>query len=329
MKFAFTEDQFAFRDAVVDLFEQHANAAQLRAAWSNTSGRTTQAWKHLHDMGVLDAMRSEADGGLGLTEIDVVLIAEASGKYALPEPLIETLMVAAPLGLVASGDSAAVVCHESPLAVWADTSAVVIELTRDGISHVPSGSLTLTPHESVDGARRLFSLGPVTTAPDAATNADLGATALAFHRATLGTAAQLLGLADRMIEMTVEYAKERKQFGVPIGSFQAMKHHLANARIKLEFARPLVYRAAASLHDGDSQAGLHVNMAKAAANDAAAVAGNVALQCHGAIGYTTEYDLHLYLKRAWALNATWGDAAWHRARLRTALFTSNDKEPTA
>ena len=125
-----------------------------------------------------------------------------------------------------------------------------------------------------------------------------------------------------MIDMTVDYATQRKQFGVPIGSFQATKHHLANARIKLEFARPLVYRAAASLRDADQQAGLHVHMAKAVANDAAAIAAKVALQCHGAIGYTTEYDLHLYMKRAWALSATWGDAAWHRAHIQRAIMAS-------
>lgn len=330
MKFAFTEDQLAFRDAVVELFEQHSNAAQLRAAWSNDTGRTADAWKHLHDMGVLDAMRAEADGGLGLSEIDVVLIAEASGKFALAEPLIETMMVAAPLGLVASGESAAVACHETPLAVWADSCATVIELTSNGVVSAPREALTLSAHTSVDGARRLFHVGSIVAAPGVATNPDMSATALAFRRAALGTGAQLLGLADRMIDMTVEYAKERKQFGVPIGSFQAMKHHLANARVKLEFARPLVYRAAASLRDNDPEAGRHVNMAKAAANDAAAIAGKVALQCHGAIGYTTEYDLHLYLKRSWALNATWGDAAWHRAQLRTALFaSSHHKEPIA
>ena len=330
MKFAFTEDQLAFRDAVVEVFEQHANAAQLRAAWSNSTGRTAHAWKHLHDMGVLDAMRTEADGGLGLSEIDVVLIAEASGKFALAEPLIETMLVAAPLGLVVSGESAAVVCPEAPLAVWADSSATVIELTSNGIASAPRDALTLRAHTSVDCARRLFDVGSVAAATRATTDPNLANTALAFRRAALGTAAQLLGLADRMIAMTVDYAKERKQFGVPIGSFQAMKHHLANARIKLEFARPLVYRSAASLRDSDPEAGQHVHMAKAAASDAAAIAGKVALQCHGAIGYTTEYDLHLYLKRSWALNATWGGAAWHRAQLRTALLApSHHKEAIA
>ena len=136
-----------------------------------------------------------------------------------------------------------------------------------------------------------------------------------FDRGVLGVAAQQCGLADRMLELTVDYVKEREQFGVPIGSFQAVKHHLADARLALEFARPLVYRAAVARSTRS-----HVSMAKAKADDAALLAGRVALQCHGAIGYTTEYDLHLYMKRAWALAGSWGDARLHRARVGRAIL---------
>jgi alkylation response protein AidB-like acyl-CoA dehydrogenase len=123
-----------------------------------------------------------------------------------------------------------------------------------------------------------------------------------------------------MLDLTVAYVTERRQFGVPVGSFQAVKHHLADARIALEFARPLVYRAAWSLTQADPDTPVHVSMAKAQASDAAHQAGRAALQCHGAIGYSYEYDLHLFLKRAWALEATWGDAAWHRARVGRAIM---------
>jgi alkylation response protein AidB-like acyl-CoA dehydrogenase len=99
-----------------------------------------------------------------------------------------------------------------------------------------------------------------------------------------------------------------------------VKHHLANARLALEFARPLVYRAAWTVATGDSERPVAVSLAKASASDAARLAARVALQCHGAIGYTTEYDLHLFMKRAWALAASWGDAAWHRARVGRAIL---------
>ena len=133
-------------------------------------------------------------------------------------------------------------------------------------------------------------------------------------------AAQLLGLADRMITLAADYAKDRQQFGKPIGSFQAVKHHLANARVALEFARPATYRAADSLARRLPDRSEHASMAKALASDAADLAGRVALQVHGAIGYTWESDLQLFMKRAWALSAAGGDAATHRARVLAAAL---------
>src|SRR5439155_24977645 len=107
----------------------------------------------------------------------------------------------------------------------------------------------------------------------------------------------------------------REQFGRPVGSFQAVKHHLADVLVQLELARPVVYRAAWSLAHRLPERSTHVSMAKACASDAAGEAARAALQCHGAIGYSFEHDLHLWMKRAWALARTWGDAAWHRARI--------------
>jgi len=143
---------------------------------------------------------------------------------------------------------------------------------------------------------------------------------LAFDRGAFATAAQLLGVARKMIDMTVEYAQLRTQFGKPIGSFQAVKHQLAEAHVALEVARPCVYRAAHALARREPDRALHVSMAKAYASDAATRAAKAALQCHGAIGYSYEYDLHLWMKRAWAQAAAWGDAAWHRARIGAAVL---------
>ena len=138
------------------------------------------------------------------------------------------------------------------------------------------------------------------------------AAALLADRAAAGTAALLIGLADRMLAMAAAYAKERHQFGKPIGSFQAVKHLLANARVALEFARPATYRAAWSLATAQPTLSHDASMAKAMASDAADLAARVALQVHGAIGYTWECDLHFFLKRTWALSRAWGDAATHR-----------------
>jgi alkylation response protein AidB-like acyl-CoA dehydrogenase len=122
-----------------------------------------------------------------------------------------------------------------------------------------------------------------------------------------------------MLELTVDYVGERAQFGVPVGSFQAIKHHLADAALGLEFAEPLVAVAAHRLRLGEP-AGVASSMAKLRASRAAHEAGRVALQCHGAIGYTVECDLHLYLKRSWALHRQHGGEAWHLARVRSELL---------
>lgn len=316
MRFAFTDEQLEFRVAVRDLLARECPTEVVRRAWTNDDGRAPRVWAALAEMGVLSLMVPEAAGGYGLTEVDLVLLLEETGRVALPEPIVETAMVAAPAGWVTGGASAAIVMPESPFAVWADSADVVIALAADGVRVHPRASITLAARESVDGARRLFEIA----APDTPPVAPVAVAALAFRRGALGTAAQLLGLADRMIELTVAYVQQREQFGVKIGTFQAVKHHLADARTRLEFARPLVYRAAASLAASDPAATNHVGMAKVQASDAARLASRVALQCHGAIGYTTEYDLHLFMKRAWALSAAWGDAAWHRRMLARRLF---------
>jgi alkylation response protein AidB-like acyl-CoA dehydrogenase len=322
MRFAFSEEQLEFAQATRDLLAKECTPAHLRAAWSNATGRSEGAWSALVEMGVTGVLIPESSGGLGLTEVDLVLLLEETGRCALPEPIVDTALVAAPESWVRIDETAACVLPESPLAVWADTAAVIVVLAADGVRVIRREDVTLAQRRSVDGARRLFDV----TVPDhVAPIAPVAAAARAFRRGALGTAAQLLGLADQMIEMTVGYAREREQFGVKIGTFQAVKHHLADARVKLEFARPLVYRAAWSLKQQDAAASTHVSMAKVQAGEAALLAARVALQCHGAIGYTTEYDLHLYMKRAWALEKAWGDTTWHRRAVGRALRAGGDQ----
>jgi hypothetical protein len=187
---------------------------------------------------------------------------------------------------------------------------------------VPVDAVDVTATPSIDGTR---DLGTVEWTPWPHTMIASGEHAATLaaalcDQAALSCAAQLLGLADRMITLAADYAKERQQFGKPIGSFQAVKHHLANARVKLEFARPATYRAADSLARQLPDRSQHASMAKALASDATDLAARVTLQVHGAIGYTWECDLQLFMKRAWALSAAWGDATTHRARVLSAAL---------
>ena len=321
MRFAFNDDQLAFRDAVRDLLANECPPSVVRAAWDNADGRSGAAWAALAEMGVLGAGAAETHGGLGLTVLDLVLIAEETGYAALPEPFVEHAVVAVP----ALADPSAAAAGEvlvtaalggAPFVPYADAADAVLTEEDDALILVARAEAEVTATESVDGTRRLGWI-EWERAEQVGDAAALGA---AFDRGVVGTAAQLVGLTRRMLDLTVDYVKEREQFGVPIGSFQAVKHHVADARIALEFARPLVYRAAWSMAEGEPDASVHVSMAKALASDAATLTAREALQCHGAMGYSFEYDLHLFMKRAWVLAASWGDAAWHRGRVGRAIL---------
>jgi alkylation response protein AidB-like acyl-CoA dehydrogenase len=171
----------------------------------------------------------------------------------------------------------------------------------------------LAAQPSVDAGRNLFR--PVALPTGAAALArDAQARELAerlLNRGALYTAAQCLGVAERMLGISVEYAKERHQFGKPIGAYQAIKHHLASVAVKLEFARAVVYAAVAHVGDLGPRSLAAVSHAKLAAAETADLAARTAIQVHGAMGYSWEVDLHFYMKRAWALAGAWGDHSFH------------------
>jgi len=213
--------------------------------------------------------------------------------------------------------------------------AVLVAGGRDGGGpevHLVDGTAAHTvTTPSLDRSRRL---GRWEWTPDPATRLSAGEDAVDLlaelaDRGAVTAAAQLLGLADRMITMSAAYAVDRYQFGRPIGSFQAVKHQLADARVRLEFARPATYRAAESFARRRPGRSVDAAMAKSLASDAADVASRVALQVHGAIGYTFECDLHLFMKRAWALSASWGDAVTQRARVLAQVLADRRGRPAA
>lgn len=338
MRFAFTEDQLMLRETARELFRRECTPARLRQVWQTDATRVGEAWQRLAEIGVVTMLAAEVHGGLAMTELDLVLILEESGRAALPDPLVETAAVAVPLlgelpedrpetsrwlAAIAAGNAivATNLDGESYVPFGAEADLVLVR-RGDELHALARDRVTATPHRSVDRARPLAAL---TWEPGEDTLLLAGSAARlaaerAFQRGALGAAAQLVGLGQHMLDMTVDYVKARHQFGKPIGSFQALKHKLADTLIGLEFARPVVYRAAHSLASGDAEAAIHVSMAKAYASDAATFAARAALQCHGAMGYSYEYDLHLWMKRTWALAAAWGDARWHRQRISSALL---------
>jgi len=337
VRFAFTAEQIAIRDTVRAMLARECTGDHVRAAWGASDGRVPGLWAKLVELGVPGMLAPEEHDGLGLTEIELALVLEESGRVALPEPLLETAAVAVPLlrdagagaetwlRAMAEGKAVAAVALEGAHEGWIAglAQADVALLARGGELHLveaPSGG-SLERRGSIDGSRRLarWASTPSSTCI-AVGHAAAQLLADARDRAAVGSAAQLVGLARGMLARTVDYVKARHQFGKPVGSFQAVKHHLADALVAVEMAAPAVYRAAYSLAHGGRERSTHASMAKALASDAAGVAARKALQCHGAIGYAFENDLQLWMKRAWALSAAWGDAAWHRERVGRAIF---------
>lgn len=316
MRFSFDDDQLAFRDTVRDLLAKACTPETIRAAWdAETLDRTV--WDQLAEMGVLSILAPEAAGGMGLDETWLVLLLEECGYAGLPHPVVETAAVAAQLvgDRIEAADLVTTDLGGPIVPAAADADHVLFADGPAGLVLVAGSQVVVEEVDTLDRSRRA---GRVAWEPSTAHGVS-GDRDLAFDRGVWGTAAVLVGLGRRMLDLTVDYVKEREQFGVPIGSFQAVKHHLADAALQLEFARPAVYRAAWSLATGDDDARRDVSMAKALASEAALLAGRKALQCHGAIGYTEEADLHLFLKRSWALARSWGDAATHRDRVGQAL----------
>ena len=327
MHFAFDDDQVGLRDAVRDLLAKHATPDVVRAAWDAPPGALDRdVWDRLVAMGVPATLVAEADGGLGLDERSLVLVLEEAGRAALPHPLVETAAVAAPLlgaALVTERPDALVASDlggpHVPCAADADLLLLVDRSVPGGALHlVEPPAVALTPAEAVDGARRLATVA-WTPSPATLLTDDPADVALALDRGTAATAAVLVGLGQAMLDLTVTHVTQRHQFGVPVGSFQAVKHHLADALKELSFARVAAQRAAWSIAVAAPSRARDVSMAKAMASDAATLVSRAALQCHGAIGYTTEHDLHLFMKRTWSLSRTWGTATHHRHRVATLL----------
>ena len=149
-----------------------------------------------------------------------------------------------------------------------------------------------------------------------------------LDRAATATSAELLGSSSRVLEMSVAYAKDRHQFGKPIGSFQAVKHRLADALVDVEAMRSSVYFAAWSLDAGEFTGSLAASAAKAWCSDASARVMASGLQVHGGIGFTWEHDLHLYVKRSQLDRSSWGDAVFHRERIASMLSGWKPSDPS-
>ncbi|WP_373095743.1 acyl-CoA dehydrogenase family protein [Zhongshania sp.] len=326
--FVLTEDQQLIHEAARTLLVENCSTEQLRKMLADGQVQDEARWAQILEMGLPSILVSEERGGLGLSAVDFVGVAEAAGYVALPEPLVEQGGVVLPL-LAGLSDSKGwldralagakiAIDHPAQHFVADANQAEAVIFFVDGAIHiVERDQLELIKQESIDPFRELSRVVYSFSAETQLAKGDEAQKLIAeaFERGALFCAAQALGLAQRCVDMAVSYTQERTQFGKPIGSYQAVKHMLANVQVQIEFARPVIYAAAVELPLGGPIAAARVSHAKLAATEAADFAARTALQAHGAMGFTWEVDLHFFMKRALALLAAWGKPALHRNRV--------------
>ncbi|WP_435768559.1 acyl-CoA dehydrogenase family protein [Nocardioides sp. SYSU DS0651] len=311
MRFELTSDQSDFA-AALDALVAGSDPVGVARAWADgDTAPGLKLWRRIAEQGVNALLVDEDAGGMGATPVELVVALEVLGRHAVPGPWVESaaylpvaLADADLLGRVAEGAvGTAAAAPVAPYALDADVASVVVSADGETLWSATAGE---RQRASVDRTRRLFTaeVGEALAATDLAGALDMAA---------LATAAQLLGAGERVLADSVGYAKQRRQFGREIGSYQAIKHRLADVRIALDFARPLVFGAAL---DPTPRA---VSAAKVMAADAAYLSSRTGLQVHGAIGYTQEFDLSIWLTKIRALVGAWGTPAFHRARILDTL----------
>lgn len=313
MRFTPTAEQADFARSL-DTLLRGADVPAAARAWAEGDHEPGLAiWRRLAEQGVNALVIEETSGGMGATAVELVLAHEVLGRHAVPGPWIESTAylprsvtdpdVLAQLAEGAVGTVA--VPGLSPFVLDLDVAEV-----RHGCERGEAGDQVT----AIDPVRRLFR---VTEPMEPSLPQDP-----ALDLAVLAAAAQLLGAGERILADSVDYVQQRRQFGRAIGSYQAIKHALADCRIALDFARPLVHGAA--LADGTGEFFRAVSAAKVAAGDAAYLTSRVGLQVHGAIGYTRELDLSLWLLRVRALTTAWGTTTQHRARILESLLAERE-----
>ncbi|MFG2223076.1 acyl-CoA dehydrogenase family protein [Streptomyces sp. NPDC048644] len=330
MTFLLDDEQREFGRTLGRLLGAADTPAVVRAWAGGDTGPGRKLWQRLAGTGVFALAVPDEHGGTDFLPVELAVTFVELGRYAVPGPVVESVAAAVLLGHLDRPESAAswlpriaagsaLVSYadaaHGPYALDADAADVTLAVAGDRLRR-PAGHGVVQP--SLDPARRLarpagdgelLAHGPRVTA----------AAAAAADTAALLTAAQALGTGCRLLADTVDYVRQRTQFGVPVGSFQAVKHRLADALLALEFARPLVFAAAVALaRAADGTASRDVAAAKAAAGEAAYGAARAALQLHGAVGYTEELDLSLWIRKARALRTAWGTPSQCRARVLAA-----------
>ncbi len=354
MNFGFSDDELAIKRTAKEFLESRYKLELVRELAADDRGFTDAQWRELAELGWPGVVVSEADGGLGLGAVELVVIQEELGYALAPTPLLSSISAALLLGAVggdaqrerwlsglAAGELRGTVAVWDERAGWSpeaseleldagtltgtkiavpDAAAadVLIVAGADGahfLVQADAPGLRIGAEKPLDPTRKLYRVGFDRTPAEPLERAEPARVQHAYAVIATALAAENVGVAQRAMEMAVAYAKDRKQFDRPIGSYQAIAHRCAQMLLEVEGARSLGYGAAWALDHDPASALRAASMAKAYASDAGFRVTASALQVHGGIGFTWEHDLHFFLKRAKANAHAFGDARWHRERV--------------
>jgi len=328
MDFSLSPDQELLRDTAHSILANECPTTLLRAHIDDP-GAADPLWEHLRDFAAL------GDGPC----VDLFLFAEELGYVAAPGVFFPSVALAAAvlaaaghehLGAILSGEATATLALAGRDGVWVPNDEPVKTFVAEAdrvdwivvvdagptVRVIPAGDAKLREVSTIDFSRRMFEV----EAAGRGTSLDAGALEAALQRGTAALAAEMVGTARRLFDMALQYAKERVQFDVPIGSFQAIQHKLAECSLGVERATAAAQYASMTLDADDADRSRAVHVAKAAAGSAITRAAKDAAQVHGGIGYTWEHDLHLFLRHAYGSEHWMGTTKWHHDRLGDLLL---------
>jgi alkylation response protein AidB-like acyl-CoA dehydrogenase len=352
MQFGLSESQQILKDTSRKFFSGECPVADLRRLMETETAYDADLWLKLAGQGFTGIICPEDCGGMGLGKVELILLMEEAGYALLPGPFFSTVALAGPtidavaspaqkkkyLSRIAGGDARSTVAVLEESASWdladaklaatgdkltgtklfvtdAAVADFIVVIAQNGVFMVDAKApgLRIEPMKGMDLTRKVYSVQFSNTPAEKLGSLD--AVTKSFALATTALAAEMVGGMQRALEITVAYAKTRKQFGKPIGIYQAVQHQCADMYLETESSRSAVYYAAWALQENTPDAATAVSIAKMYASDAGRNVGNHGIQVHGGMGFTWENDLHLYYRRAKASETMLGDAAFHRERI--------------
>lgn len=335
MKIAFDVEQHDLAAALDRAARTVAQPEALRALWTTETGRDPAVWRAICDLGLPAILLPEEHEGAGSSLLDLLLVLERIGHHAVPDAIVESC-VTGPIALTLAGSPTQLATWAPRLAAGearvtvamrglqsvpdAHVSDVLVHRVGDELHVVATADCVLTPLVSMDPSRRQFAVEVPDGSSEPLTGSAAVLDAVLAHEA-VASAAVLIGIASRMLDDTVAYVKIREQFGRTIGSFQAVKHQIADATALVAVARFQVHAASAKVAAGSTDALIAARAARLVAIDAEFEANRKALQLHGGIGFTWEHDLQLWLKRGKALEQAHGGRSEMAQALGAELLT--------